>query len=193
MLGARDPEVCGSGVERKSSGEAESGRGIHFHGGTIACTACRSSNFSGNDDVAAAGEEDVTTVYSPKAGVSLTNLGDFEEAFEDAVRRARPEVRGGIMDLPLAAFSFSVTSCSVLTPSADGQAARCCVGRPVVVAVWRVTVERALCHWGWAVGCAQSHSHWQHNTGRAVCKTFLHRQKYQYQQRYQRSHISSLL
>ena len=53
----------------------------------------RSSRFSGADDVDAVGERDVTTVYSPKSGVSLLNLGDFEEAWEASIQRAKPEVR----------------------------------------------------------------------------------------------------
>ncbi|KAG1679637.1 hypothetical protein FOA52_006154 [Chlamydomonas sp. UWO 241] len=52
----------------------------------------RSSNFSGNDDVAATGEADVTMVFSPKSGVSLLNLGEFETAFDAAYGRAWPEM-----------------------------------------------------------------------------------------------------
>jgi len=40
-----------------------------------------------------AGERRVTVVRSPKSGVNFFSLGDFEEQFEMAFRRAEPAVR----------------------------------------------------------------------------------------------------
>ena len=50
----------------------------------------RSSTFSGDDDVEASGEPRVHVVRSPKSGVSLLSLGDFDGAWEAARERARP-------------------------------------------------------------------------------------------------------
>jgi predicted acylesterase/phospholipase RssA len=56
----------------------------------------RSSAFSGDDDVAASGEGRVVLVKSPKAGVSLLSLGDFEWQLASARSRARPAVRAAL-------------------------------------------------------------------------------------------------
>lgn len=50
----------------------------------------RSSPFSGADDAAATGELDVHVVKSPKSGVNFFDLGDFDQQFDSARRRARP-------------------------------------------------------------------------------------------------------
>lgn len=49
----------------------------------------RSSPFSGDDDVEAAGECDVTVIRSPKSGVNFFNLGDFDSQMDRAYQRAR--------------------------------------------------------------------------------------------------------
>ncbi|KIY95567.1 hypothetical protein MNEG_12396, partial [Monoraphidium neglectum] len=50
----------------------------------------RSSPFSGADDPAATGERNVHVVKSPKSGVNFFDLGDFDQQFDAARRRARP-------------------------------------------------------------------------------------------------------
>jgi hypothetical protein len=50
----------------------------------------RSSPFSGADDPAATGESEVHVVRSPKSGVNFFDLGDFDQQFDAARRRARP-------------------------------------------------------------------------------------------------------
>jgi len=50
----------------------------------------RSSPFSGADNPAATGEADVHVVRSPKSGVNFFDLGNFEQQFDAARRRARP-------------------------------------------------------------------------------------------------------
>ena len=60
---------------------------------------CRSSPFSGQDNVSASGESGVTVVHSPKSGVNFFSLGDFEEDLGKAARRAKPQleqIRNGI-------------------------------------------------------------------------------------------------
>lgn len=52
----------------------------------------RSSPFSGFDDVRATGEKNVTVVMSPKAGVNFFSLGEYDDHFQNAFRRARPLV-----------------------------------------------------------------------------------------------------
>ena len=109
----------------------------------------RSSQFSGSDDVEAAGESNVTTVYSPKSGVSLLNLGDFEAAWDASVQRARPQVRtlGPTMASTYAKDSLAHPAnrqrrqCSwqswcrfdsgaiFALPCADGEAAQCAASR----------------------------------------------------------------
>ena len=49
----------------------------------------RSSPFSGSDDPAATGEDDVHVVRSPKSGVNFFDLGAFDEQFDLARRRGR--------------------------------------------------------------------------------------------------------
>jgi hypothetical protein len=50
----------------------------------------RSSPFSGADNPAATGEADVHVVRSPKSGVNFFDLGNFDQQFDAARRRARP-------------------------------------------------------------------------------------------------------
>ena len=55
-------------------------------------TPLRSSPFSGNDNVTASGENNVTVVNSPKSGVNFFSLGDFKLDMEKAANRAKPQL-----------------------------------------------------------------------------------------------------
>ena len=52
----------------------------------------RSSPFSGDDDITASGEANIAVFNSPKSGVSLISLGDFEADLAKSASRARPQI-----------------------------------------------------------------------------------------------------
>lgn len=67
------------------------------HHGSSTCSVVhligRSSPFSGNDSVSSSDSGDIEVICSPKSGVSLWDLGDFEDQFESARMRASLQLK----------------------------------------------------------------------------------------------------
>jgi hypothetical protein len=83
----------------------------------------RSSPFSGADDPAATGEVDVHVVRSPKSGVNFFDLGDFDQQFDGARRRARPMIEQLLTERAKSAYGGGMTTKVVVNhapPSSSG-------------------------------------------------------------------------
>lgn len=61
-----------------------------MQGCTKPYTSCRSSPFSGNDDIGSCGEGNIAVFKSPKSGVNLLSLGNFEDDLRKSAQRAKP-------------------------------------------------------------------------------------------------------
>ena len=64
---------------------------------TLVHLISRSSPFSGNEVVGVA--DNVVVCRSPKSGVSLTSLGDFEDHFQAAYERSKSQLSAALTKL----------------------------------------------------------------------------------------------